>query len=529
MNTTAQKIFGSTLFFWVALAGFCLYYLHPLRESLRFGIDLVGGTYITLEVQAEKAIEARLLELMQTLKKQTAAANYPVQVSTEIAPVIVTEQEGGKVSSYKLIFSYESPMVAQQIATFIQEQYRRDLVVKTEAASVIIRYNPAEELRVKRDAVERNIEVIRTRIDKLGVSETPISQQGERNIIVELPDISDPQKAKAMIGKAAVLEFKLVEANGRTEEDILYELDGEIPSDMEIVPGRMVQGEVTGYYLVPRYSELTGRLLADAKGSLDERQWIVSFRWNPEGGNKFYELTSRNHGKNLAIVLDGVVITAPRISSSIRNEGRITGNFDANEAKELALLLKSGSFVAPLTFEEERQVGPSLGQESINRGLMSCLVGLGLVFIFGVFYYKVSGVFAFLALVYNLILILFGLARFGATLTLPGIAGMVLTIGMAIDASILIYERIKEELAKGMPIKTAVQQGFSNAQWVILDGNITTFIVGIVLYKFGTGPIQGFAVTMMIGIISTLITGLFFLRSIFTFILSNFKLQKLSI
>jgi preprotein translocase subunit SecD len=152
-----------------------------------------------------------------------------------------------------------------------------------------------------------------------------------------------------------------------------------------------------------------------------------------------------------------------------------------------------------------------------------------LVFIFGIFYYKISGLFAFLALVYNLILILFGLARFGATLTLPGIAGMVLTIGMAIDASILIYERIKEELAKGMPIKTAVQQGFSNAQWVILDGNITTFIVGIVLYKFGTGPIQGFAVTMMIGIISTLITGLFFLRSIFTFILSNFKLQKLSI
>ncbi len=531
MNATAQKILGSSLFFWLALAGFCLYYLHPLRESLRFGIDLVGGTYITLEVQAEKAIEARLSELTQRLKKQISKANFPKPTHSEIAPVIAAEESDASVISYKLIYSFESSTTAQQVANFIQEQYRRNIVVVNEDNDVVIRYTNAEELRTKRDAVERNIEVIRTRIDKLGVSETPISQQGERNIIVELPDISDPQRAKAMIGKAAVLEFKLVETSGRTEEDILYEYDGDLPSDLEIVPGKMVHGEVSQYFAVPRYSDLTGKLLADAKGDLDpqDRQWIVTFRWNPEGGDKFYELTSRNHGKNLAIVLDGVVITAPRISTSIRTDGRITGDFAAQEAKELALLLKSGSFVAPITFEEERQVGPTLGQESINRGLMSCLVGLGLVFIFGLFYYKLSGLFAFLALVYNLVLILFGLARFGATLTLPGIAGMVLTIGMAIDASILIYERIKEELKKGVPVKNAVQQGFANAKWVILDGNITTFIVGMVLYKFGTGPIQGFAVTMMVGIISTLITGLFFLRSIFTFILSNFRVQKLSI
>lgn len=531
MNATAQKVLGSSLFFWLAIAGFCLYYLHPLRESLRFGIDLVGGTYITLEVQAEKAIESRLSEFAQQLKKQISKANFPKPMSAEIAPVVATTEEHAPITSYKLIYSFETPSVAQQVATFIQEQYRRELKVTTENNDVIVRYTEAEELRMKRDAVERNIEVIRTRIDKLGVSETPISQQGERNIIVELPDVSDPQRAKAMIGKAAVLEFKLVEASGRTEDDLLYEYDGDLPSDLEIVPGRMEHGEVSQYYVVPSYTELTGKLLADAKGDLDpqDRQWIVSFRWNPEGGDKFYDLTSRNHGKNLAIILDGVVITAPRISTSIRTDGRITGSFTAQEAKELALLLKSGSFVAPITFEEERQVGPSLGQESINRGLMSCLVGLGLVFIFGVFYYKLSGLFAFLALVFNLVLILFGLARFGATLTLPGIAGMVLTIGMAIDASILIYERIKEELKKGSAIKEAVQKGFSNAQWVILDGNITTFIVGIVLYKFGTGPIQGFAVTMMIGIISTLITGLFFLRSIFTFILSNFRVQKLSI
>jgi protein-export membrane protein SecD len=193
------------------------------------------------------------------------------------------------------------------------------------------------------------------------------------------------------------------------------------------------------------------------------------------------------------------------------------------------LLLQSGSFVAPVTFEEERQIGPSLGQESIRQGLISCLVGLGLLFIFSLFYYSLSGLFAFLALIYNLGLILMGLAWLQVPLTLPGIAGMVLTVGMAIDASILIYEHIKEELSKGATIKLAVRSGFRDAMKVILDANITTFIVGVVLYNFGTGPIQGFAVTMMLGIIATLITGLFFLRSLFTFMLNNFSVQKLRI
>ncbi len=193
------------------------------------------------------------------------------------------------------------------------------------------------------------------------------------------------------------------------------------------------------------------------------------------------------------------------------------------------MLLKSGAFVAPVEFAEERRIGPSLGAESIKTGVMSCLIGLGLVLVFGMFYYKVSGLFAFLALMFNLILTLLGLSLFGATLTLPGIAGMVLTVGMAIDASILIYEKIKELLKGGAGIRTAVKDGFSDAMVVILDANITTFIVGIVLFKFGSGPIKGFAVTMMLGIISTLITGLFFLRSIFSFMLENTRVKKLSI
>ena len=529
MAVNTQKIVSSSLFFWLVLAGLCTYFILPLRDKLRFGIDLVGGTYITLEVQAEKAIESRLVNLLQSVKRQLKNAGIAKPASS--IDEVYGDKDGKRtLETYHLRLVFEDLADAQNAASVIREQ-NRNLEVTGDGTTVVVAYTKAEQTRIKRDAVERNIEVIRTRIDKLGVSETPISQQGERNIIVELPDVSDPQRAKAMIGKAAVLEFKLVEGVGRTEDDLLYEYDGELPGDMEIVPGRMYQGEPSAYYLVSRYTDLTGDLLASAKAdySNEKRQWEVLFAWTAEGGDKFYDLTSKNIRKNLAVVLDGTVITAPTISSAIRTNGSISGNFDGNSSRELALLLKSGSFVAPITFEEERQVGPSLGEVSIRRGLLSCMVGLGLVLLFSLFYYKLSGLFAFFALLYNLVLILFGLAYLGATLTLPGIAGMVLTIGMAIDASVLIYERIKEELNKGEPIKSAVKEGFANAKWVILDGNITTFIVGVVLYKFGTGPIKGFAVTMMLGIVATLITGLFFLRSLFSFILSNFNVQKLSI
>jgi preprotein translocase subunit SecD len=228
----------------------------------------------------------------------------------------------------------------------------------------------------------------------------------------------------------------------------------------------------------------------------------------------------------LAIVLDGEIISAPQIRSAIRSEGSISG-VGPQEAQELSLLLKSGAFVAPVTFEEERQIGPSLGAESIRQGLVSCLVGLAALFVFSVTLYKIPGILAFATLLYNLLLILMALAWFKATLTLPGIAGMVLTVGMAIDASILIYERVREELAAGVSLRKAVNNGFSDAKVVILDANITNLIVGVVLYKFGTGPIQGFAVTLIIGIIATLITGLFFLRSLLNFVIDAFNLQTL--
>ena len=518
MDISARSGFFSGFTFWVAFIAIGLYFVFPLRQKLRFGIDLVGGTYITLSVQTEKAIEAELIEQMKRITAKLKEAKRDVPTSSVI-------------EKNNIVFTFSSPSAVQSVADFIKtEGYQ--LEQQSEGVSLRLRLPERQEKKIMDDAVKGNIEVLRTRLDKMSVAEIQIRLQGEKNIIVELPDVADPMQAKAMIGKAAKLEFKLVEKTGHSAEDILYELEGILPKDKEILPGRDEGGYGKTYYLVSKYAEVTGAMLKDARsivGGKTGAEAVVNFRLSPEGGEKFHKLTSKNFGRPLAIVLDDVVISAPRINEAIRTEGQITGMRSSQEAKELSLLLRSGAFVAPVTFEEERQIGPSLGAESIRQGFISCLVGLGLLFIFSLFFYKLSGLLAFAALIYNLLLILVGLAWMRATLTLPGIAGMVLTVGMAIDASVLIYERIKDELAEGVTIKKAVNGGFASAMKVILDANITTFIVGVVLYKFGTGPIQGFAVTMMLGIISTLITGLFFLKSLLNFMLDLFKVQRLSI
>jgi len=520
MQAVARRFLFSGLAFWIAFVALGLYFILPLKQKLRFGIDLVGGTYITLEVQTDKAVESELIETMQSMPARLKAARQPV-------PTAKTLEKN------EIVLTFDSPASAQAAANFLKTEMSRSRSYEfaTDNAIVTMKLMSHRIEQIKQEAVRGNIEVLRSRLDALSVAEIHIAAQGEKHIIVELPDVSDPQQAKAMIGKAAKLEFKLVEKVGDTPEDILYELDGILPRDKEILPSKG-EGREKGYYLVQKYSDITGSSLREASAGLGGKtgvEAVVKFKFNADGAQKFHALTSKNIGKRLAVVLDGVIVTAPQINSAISGEGEISGVRSAAEAHETALLLKSGAFVAPVTFEEERQIGPSLGAESIRQGVLSCLVGLALLFIFSAFYYRVAGLLAFIALIYNLLLILVGMAWIKATLTLPGIAGMVLTVGMAIDASILIYERIREELAHGVTLKKAVNDGFSDAMEVILDANITTFIVGVVLYKFGTGPIQGFAVTMMLGIISTLITGLFFLKSLFNFVIDAFHVQKMKI
>jgi preprotein translocase subunit SecD len=518
MNGSARRIMFSGLMFWLVITGVCLYFLFPLKEKLHFGIDLVGGSYLTLEVQTEKAVEAELLGLTQKLVKRLKDAKRTVPAVKD-------------VKDQQIIFTFDSLDAAQNAAVELKNE--RDTALTVADKQLFIKFTDVRSKKIKADAVKTNIEVFKLRLNKLSVAEIAIAQAGERNIIIELPGVADPMQARAMIGKPAVLEFRLVERMGKSPEDIMLEYDGQIPDDMEILPGK-AKGEngEKQYFLVPKYTDITGKSLAGASSKVGGQmgvQHVVEFRFTSEGGEKFYDLTSKNFGRNLAIVLDNVVITAPRINAAISTDGVIEGDFTSQEAKDLSMLLLSGALVAPVTIEGEQQIGPTLGSTAIQQGLLACALALLCLLIFCVFFYSLSGLLAFTALIFNLIFVLFGLYAMGAVLTLPGIAGLVLTVGMAVDCSVIIYEKIRDVLKTGASIRNAVNVGFSDAMEVIIDSNVTTLIVGVVLYKFGTGPVQGFAVTTVLGILATLATGLFFLKSLFIFILDNFNIQKLKI
>jgi len=530
MNISARRFLFSGFSLWSLVIVASLFVIWPLRQKLRFGIDIVGGTYITLEVQTDKAVEAELISIMQSSvnKLKTARKALP----TEKNVVLKKIENDIVVSNNELVMSFEDQQKAEDSAGFLRDNVvnsQRGLIMDLSAATITLRLNEQREEKIKREAVLSNITVLRARLDKDSVAEISIMPRGDKHIIVELPDVKDPLVAKAMIGKAAKLEFRLVEREGSSREDIEYELGGVVPSDKEVIPDSTNENI---FYLVNRFAEVTGANLKDARagqGGDSGVDAVVHFSFNAEGGQKFYALTSKNINKRLAVVLDGKVITAPNIQSAIRENGQISGMRSSQEAKETAALLKSGAFVAPVTFEEERQTGPLLGSESIEQGVLACLVALALILAICVLVYKWCGLLAFLVLLVNLLLLLVGMVWLQATLTLPGLGGMILTVGMAVDASILIFEHIRDQISMGVTAKKAVDTGFAGAMRVILDANITTFIAGAVLYQFGTGPVQGFAITLMFGIVSTLLTGLFCLKMLLNFFLTALKVEKLSI
>lgn len=520
MQTAARRALSSAFAVWIIFALVGIWYLVPLKKRIKFGMDLVGGAYLSLRVDTDKAIEDELYERLDGIMAELKLSQFDKLVTP-------------KLLDHTLVLTAPDNATAREI--FSQLQGRISLELKQVDNTVLATLPEHEKNRIKRWAVESNIKVLTNRLDKFALGELTIAAQGDRNIIIELPDVENPDQAKAMIGKAAMLEIKLVKDHAPTKEDLLDKYDGHVPEGTMIVSGRVGRGATAAreYYLVSRHAEVTGKYLRDAYPDFDPQQggMLVSFKLSNEGGNRFYTLTSRNLGQLLAVIIDDEVVTAATVNTPIRDAGSITrpGGFPQNEAKDLALMLKSGAYSAPVKFEEDRHIGASLGEQAVRQGLLACMVSLLLLFLFSVIYYKTCGLLAFLTLLYNLVLILLALAWFKGTLTLPGIAGMVLTVGMAIDASILIFERIKEELAMGVTFKKAVDNGFSEALSVILDSNITHLIVGLVLLKFGTGSIQGFAVTLIIGIISTLITGLFFLRAMFSFILDTLGVKSLKI
>ena len=518
MSQAIKRFIETSFFAWIIFAVAIVGYLYVSgQHNIKYGIDLVGGTYITLEVQEDDVTKNHLNDKIKGL--QSALDQKGIELTKKAV-----------LSKDSIVFSFQSKADARDAEALLQKEAPK-LTYTLNESDITVTLSNSLKNKLVSEAVTANVDILRSRFSHL--SEIPISAQGDKQIVVELPSVSDPYQAKEMIGKSAVLEFKLVEDYAPSREALLDKYDHELPEGTVILAGKERGARDKQYYLLPEYTPVSGSYFKSSSvetgaGKLGN-ELAVAFEFDAEGGDRFYELTSENVGKLLAIVLDDEVIQVATISTGIRNRGSISGGFNYDEAKNLSTMLKSGSFKAKVNFIEERLIGPTLGQESIQKGLVSCLIGLVLLFLFGIFFYRLSGFFAFLALVYNLLLVLLCMSLFKATLTLPGIAGMILTVGMAIDASILIYEQIREALSRGETISASVQEGFSDAMSVILDANITTFIVAAVLFYFGTGPIQGFAVTMMIGIISTLITGLFFLRSLFQAYLRFGNVKKLSI
>lgn len=519
MNVAIKRIFVSGFMGWILFAVLTMaYFIYHGKNSLKFGIDLVGGSYITLEVDQNDVIKTELYDKIKSFEAILQEAN----IDLECKPTF---------NNNALMFTFASKKVANEAEGKLRHEYRQFVYTINDTA-LTVTMSPQYISTLLSGAVDANINILERRLNGLSVAEIHISKQGDRFIVIELPDVHDLDQAKKMIGQSAIMEFKIVEDSASSRQELFDKYDHELPEGTMVVTGSSRGSKNKMYYLVPDFATVSGKYFKNAKvdfGGDFKTDLCVNFEFDDEGGKRFHELTSRNIGKPLAIVLDGEIVQVAVINSAIGKSGLIQGNFDAEEANVLARLLKSGAFKAKVSFKEERQIGPTLGQESVNNGLLSCMIGLLLLLVFGIYFYRLSGFFAILALAYNLVLILLFMALVKATLTLPGIAGMILTVGMAVDASILIYEQIKDCLARGLSVSQSVQEGFSDAMMVILDANITTFIVAAVLFYFGTGPIQGFAVTMMIGIISTLITGLFFLKSIFKVYLSVFSVNKLSI
>ncbi|MCR4820536.1 MAG: protein translocase subunit SecD [Elusimicrobiales bacterium] len=392
------------------------------------------------------------------------------------------------------------------------------------------------------DAMARAIEIIRNRIDQYGVGETPISRQGERWISVDMPGISDTEEAEALIGKTAQLEFRIVSEAPSASDAInkAYELDEAVfdkegkvhPAIKKLLPpgtslfrGQGEEGSsAEKYYVLEDSVAVTGAYLENARVETDNQfgQPIIAFTFNKEGGKKFEKLTAANRQRFLAITLDGIVHSAPRIKSTIAGgSGIIEGSFTMEEARNLAIVLRAGALPAPVKIIEKRVVGPSLGEDSIKKGLGSALTGFVLVLIFMCIYYRGGGVIACAALAFNLILLAAAMSWFNATLTLPGIAGIILSLAMAIDANVLILERMREEYSLSKPLQLIIPQAYDKAWTAILDSNVTTWIAGIFLFQFGSGPVKGFAVTLILGLIIGVFTSVFITRMMYEFWLTS--------
>lgn len=493
-------------------------------NRIRLGLDLQGGTHLVMSVDVDKAIENTLQRTGEEIKREAADKKIAI--------------DGVESQGRELQVKISNAEARSAFSDFIRENFPSLHVIDSSTQDGIslvkLGISNPEERRLREFALDQSVETIRNRIDQFGVAEPIIQRQGSQDILVQLPGIQDPQRAKELIGKTAVLEFKLLSELPGADDYIAGK--NPPPAGTEVLNG--YGGDRAGgraertKYLVESKVLMTGDVIADATvrpGTQLEGPY-VALELNARGAKQFDELTGASVGRRLAIVLDNTVYSAPVIRERIGGgHASITGNFDLKEARDLAIVLRAGALPAPVHVAEERTVGPSLGKDSIQQGLVSFAVGGLLVILFMIVYYKGAGVLADSALILNIVFLLAALAALQATLTLPGIAGIVLTLGMAVDANVLINERIREELRLGKTPKAAIDAGYERALSAILDSNITTFLSGIIMFQFGSGPIKGFAVTLCVGIITTVFTAVVCTRVVYDYRMAGRRLESISI
>ncbi|HEY0139295.1 MAG TPA: protein translocase subunit SecD [Thermoanaerobaculia bacterium] len=476
-------------------------------EPIKRGLDLKGGVQLVMRVNVNEAARLEVDQAAETVKSQATKLNLPVPVTRRITDTafVATPPAGVSTAEYERIGRDFLP-------TF-------DVAKEGTGLRYTMKSTALSDLR--RDTVAQAVETIDNRVNALGVTEPIIAPQGEDRIGIQLPGVDDPARVKDIIKTTAQLQFRIVEGTpGQSAQEVYERLPANLRSEVDIFPSTREDefGRATGteYLAVRKNVQVSGRDLKSArvqKGQVGEP--VISFNLTPEGAPKFSALTGANINRRLAIVLDNKIVSAPTIQSEIAGEGQITGQFTQQSASDLALVLRSGALPASLTTLEERTVGPSLGRDSIRQGFMATAIGFGLLVLAIIAYYKGAGVNAIIALLLNLIILLGMMAYFKANLTLPGIAGIVLTLGMAVDSNVLVFERIREELREGRTVRASIDQGFSRAFATIIDTHLTTIISALFLFQFGTGPIKGFAVTLLIGLVASVFTAFFVSRIIF--------------
>ncbi len=492
-------------------------------EKINLGLDLRGGMHLLLEVEVRKAVDSSLEKYASDIKDSLTKKNIPFGKAERTADgkiaVVLADSKANDQFSQLRADQYSNLRAASFTEKDGQYQY-------------LLEINPKEVKTIEESAVRQSLETIRNRIDQFGVTEPIIVHQGEDQILVQLPGIKDPQRAIELIGRTALLEFKLVDDENSLEEA----LKGNAPPGDEILYQKVADkdtGVVTRRpFLLKKRALMTGDVLTDARVGIksDFNEPYVSLTFDARGARLFDQITAENVKKRLAIVLDDNVYSAPVIQERIGGgRAQISGSMSSDEASDLAIVLRAGALPAPVKIIQNVTVGPSLGQDSIDKGIRAGIIGSILVVVFMIVYYGFSGLIADVALALNIIYLMAFMAGVRATLTLPGIAGIILAIGMAVDSNVLMFERIREELRLGKTVRAAVDSGYDKALFTILDSHVTTLITGVVLFQFGTGPIKGFAVTLCMGVLINLFSALIGTKVVFDWINMKKQLKTLSI